>query len=86
MSHLQSKKYNPIAFLLCKQNIAKRNFRLRAKLFEQNRHRKRKEEIHPGIKSTKACTYYRQNGYTRLMKTSWQQVSIFQLKLSWSES
>lgn len=23
MSHLQSKKYNPIAFLLCKQNIAK---------------------------------------------------------------
>ena len=49
MSHLQSKKYNPIAFLLCKQNIAKRNFRLRAKLFEQNRHRKRKEEIHPGI-------------------------------------
>ena len=56
MSHLQSKKYNPIAFLLCKQNIAKRNFRLRAKLFEQNRHRKRKEEIHPGIKSTEACT------------------------------
>ena len=45
MSHLQSKKYNPIAFLLCKQNIAKRNFRLRAKLFEQNRHRKERKKF-----------------------------------------
>lgn len=59
MSHLQSKKYNPFAFLLWKQKIAKRNFRLRAKLFEQNRHKKRKEEMHPGIKSTEASTYHR---------------------------
>ena len=60
MSHLQSKKYNPIAFLLCKQNTAKKNFRLRAKLFEQNRQKKkRKKEIHPGIKSTEARTYNR---------------------------
>lgn len=44
MSHLQSKKYNPIAFLLCKQNTAKKNFRLRAKLFEQNRHKKKERK------------------------------------------